>query len=530
MKYIFAFIFCLQGLFGNSQTPFVQGNNTRNNDVRRTDTGISNTIERLRSGYAQFSARNSFQLRYELQSELQAYDFSRTVKAEDSLLSNRIRRFDTLLSNAFKKDSTLRERKFESLLLRQKFKNKRIVADLQVESFRFQLDSFNSILQTFKSPLDSLDKMVKVRAWKEKKITSDADDELIYNHVVEMLMQTSNGTALIRTLTMQYDSLSKHCQYLARIRNSINEIEGMGMDEVSDSILARLLRAYDSSFNVIVSASNKFVNEEKLLRKELDIVMKSLFKSMRDIAFIYKFYKVSDDKPEENLKTLAGITQPIGESGKLVPNISVIGFKNVSSENSNASAQLKLFLGPGNNDKNTISTVYKLFIPEASQFGFMADFSWGFIESSKSFSVNKDTKQPVKKLGINLGAYYLSKGMVRPKDSSTYSVGMIQFKSGLQYVVIGRVLSIYANVNPFFFSDGVEQFQLNFNYDKKLKAFVDFGVNCYLDLAPAAKVSGLFLDFDLGFIVSGESVKSLLPTSDPLIPRIKISLVKGFAF
>lgn len=283
---------------------------------------------------------------------------------------------------------------------------------------------------------------------------------------------------------------------------------------------------FHKKVNEAIEKMNKSIKEgaDKLAKIENEITS-----AQGKIAEIYKKYP-SSKKDKDNMEAIGGITQPLGKMGQLVPSISLLGFNNKSDENSSLVSQLKLFVGTSKEEQATFNSNYKLFIPEMSNFGFTADFGFGFIPSTKSYKIDGEIKQPIKKLGINIGTYYLSKSLTMPKDSSEFNVGTLQFKAGLQYILIGKVLSVYSNINSFFITNGVDKFQQSFNYDKKLRSFVDFGLECYLELADRSKAGGLFIDFDLGFIVAGGDVKSLVPGNDPLIPRIKISLVKGFKF
>ena len=92
-------------------------------------------------------------------------------------------------------------------------------------------------------------------------------------------------------------------------------------------------------------------------------------------------------------------------------------------------------------DTNSSSYTSKFFIPEASQFGFTADFNFGFLPASIDVTGNSK-----KLIGINLSFYYLQKQLTtRDSLRSVFSTGMIQVKTGLEIIVVRNALSVYGN-------------------------------------------------------------------------------------
>jgi len=394
-------------------------------------------------------------------------------------------------------------------------------------------DALNSIISgvdKLNSDVQALDKAVKDMNWVQEKLLVGEDNKADKQYYVKMGKFIDKAEQAATEMTKPIEGLKSDLASLKEKKDQIGVILGLGQNEQLYKNLDILFKSVDSINKIIdgkIKQLKEGVNKNGLVLKDAETVITT---SRDEIIKVYKKYESSTGKQENNLQAIAGITQPLGRQGQLVPNISILGYKSVSNENSSMSSQLKLFVGANSQDQNTFNSNYKLFIPEMSTFGFTADFSLGFIPSTKSYVINKDLNQPIKKLGINLSSYYLGKSLNKLKDSTSFNVGVLQFKTGFQYILIGKVLSVYGNVNSFFIANGIDDFKENFNYDKKLRGFIDFGLECYLDLITNSKDGGLSIDLDLGFISAGGDVKSLVPGSDPLIPRIKLSIVKGLNF
>jgi predicted nucleic acid-binding Zn-ribbon protein len=408
---------------------------------------------------------------------------------------------------------------------------------LQSEIVNFRYSKYNDALTNITNSINELDKNVqgldaglKEMKWVENKLLDESDnkaDRLLY---IDMGSRKTEAIMAVAELKKPLEELRATLILFKQKIDRISSAMSFGINKGIENVLNAEFKSVDSlnkDVNTKIIALEKITKEKTTTLKQAEEVITG---NQRKIVELYKKYTAKTDDDTKDVQAIAGITQPLGKQGQLVPTISILGFKSVSDENSSVSSQLKLFVGANAQDQKTFNSNYKLFIPEMSTFGFTADFSLGFIPSTKSYKVDEVLKQPIKKLGMNLGAYYFNKSLNRLIDSSEFSVGELQFKAGLQYIVIGKVLSIYANVNSFFITNGVDKFKESFSYGKKLVGFIDFGLDCYLDLVDKSKGGGLYIDFDLGFISAGGDVKGLVPGGDPLIPRIKISLVKGFKF
>jgi hypothetical protein len=367
------------------------------------------------------------------------------------------------------------------------------------------------------------DEWIKQRWREDGKTLNRSDDSLLflaYSKITLSLDEANRGyNTLLPVVKQATDSLNG----LQRQEEKISSILSLGYVSALLTPLQQMVTALDRSMN-------SYNESIKFLNKQLDATgnlvndkQNGYLEGEQTIKNIYSKYKVDEKQESGDMKALASFTQPVADEGKLVPQISILGFRQKNLPNQSFAYNLKLFVS-SSETKSVINSEYRFFIPEASTYGFMADFSFGFLPIP-----NNDNKQTIKTLGLNGGAYYLGKSLVRIKDSTTYNIGLLQFKLGMQYILIPHVLNIYANLNPFFVANGNESFSKVYNgYTKRLNMFTDFGVECYLELTK--KQNDFFLDFDLGFISKGGDVSSIMITQDAVIPRIKVGLVKSFNF
>lgn len=428
--------------------------------------------------------------------------------------------------------------KAKESLSKKLFSTEKEILILTNEGYALQIKNFNYSMSDIKDTINILNKYlekveennIKLRIWRENKFLGVDDDREVLDLYTKMVLQNDEGKKSVKELQSNIEAIEKQIKEFEKNKDKIDIIIGIDSNLTLKNTLTKLI---EDQKRLQIDINNKLYGLTKNLkptREKLEKIQSEINNNQQTIVKIYKAYKNVEAPKDDNIKTIAGITQPLSEQGRLVPNISVLGSRLIKGENNFRTAQIKLFVAPTTGEKTQFNNAYRLLIPEASSYGFLADFSFGFIPSNESYKADKDTGQPAKKLGLNLSAYYLDKVLSR-KDSSTFNTGMLHFKVGVQYIVIGKVLSVYTNINPFYLTNGVNDFQANYSgYENKLRSFVDFGLNAYLDLSPQTKQNDLFIDLDLGFIVVGGDVQPVVSTSDPLIPRIKVSLVKGFRF
>ncbi|MFN0174965.1 MAG: hypothetical protein ACKVU0_09985 [Saprospiraceae bacterium] len=548
MQNIFHFVVLLllcNTCFG--QSPFVQANNSNATSNRRLDTIQVDFTPSSEDTKNLSIPTNNYYLTINLSDTINAQkkaaeNYERkgdVIKNLEQLSQRKELKQDTSLLNviaSLKKDLETSKKESERLIKSQStiennyfdLANQKII--IQLSEFNYRIVKADTIINTLNNKMEKVEEnTIKLRTWRLDKVLQKSDDTELLDLYTKMVREIDKGKNIIEDMQSDIKAIKEKVKEYEKIKDKINVIVEIGGSLLLKDTITKLIENQNKLQQDII---NKFSALEKKIssNEKLKHVQDEINNIQNSIAKIYKSYKTIEGPKDDNVKAIVGITQPLSEQGQLVPNISVLGYKEVKGENSHRSAQLKLFTAPSTGEKTLFNNAYRLLIPEASSYGFLADFSFGFIPSDNSFKADKDIGQPVKKLGLNFSAYYLGKTLAK-EDSSTFNTGMLHFKIGMQYVVIGRVLSIYSNINPFYLTNGVTDFQDTYtSYENKLRSFVDFGLNAYLNLSPEAKQNDFFIDLDIGFIAVGGDIKSIVATTDPLIPRIKITLVKGFRF
>lgn len=432
------------------------------------------------------------------------------------VLNQKIIQYESKLEELKKQNSTI----IDSLQY-QTIQLKHGQAKLQLELVEHTIKQLKDSLVKQNEKIDALEKIWVKQEWRvNNKIISREDDSLMFILFGKLTLQINAMKTKYDQLQPQLDSIEIH---FSQLKNKEQKLGNMLESGVFKALEGWLYYANNEieKLNKTFAAEVKNFNNNVLTTVNIISEKQKEYNTIEnEIKNIYKKYKEDQKDESGDLKAIANFTQPIADEGKLVPQITVLGFKEENSPNKVVAYNLKLFVS-ASETKSTINSEYRIFIPEASTYGFMADFSLGFAPIAGTVKG--------KRLGINFGGYYLGKSIIRSKDSTSFNIGLLQFKTGIQYIVVKNALSIYLNFNPYFVANGNQNFKSVYtDYSNKLNLFTDFGVDCYLNLAKSQK--DFFLNFDLGFITKGGDVSSIIKNEDVLIPRIKIGLVKSFGF
>lgn len=271
--------------------------------------------------------------------------------------------------------------------------------------------------------------------------------------------------------------------------------------------------------------SQGFIQEQQTntnFQKQYEAYRAHFQANLSKVQQISEKYKPKETKQSSDASVLANFIQPLNQSSSLIPAIDIFAYQKFGNEDVGMLGQVKLFLAAPGNDTNKLAYSTRLFIPEASQLGVMADFLFGFIPSGKKNSRNE------KLLGIGFSFYYLQKQLLATDSTkSPFSTGVIQLRSGFELTLIRNALLVYGNLNGFYLGKGVEQFQKYYSKDNSFKWFGELGLRSYLNLQSNAKISILL---DLRFIPVGNTVGNITGTLDKFIPLFKLGIVKDFDF
>ncbi len=164
----------------------------------------------------------------------------------------------------------------------------------------------------------------------------------------------------------------------------------------------------DSIIHANIAASKAKLNSSlKAFKDANDKFKKTYDKYISDykagIAFVQSKVKPkAENSSSTDASLLANITKPLNQNAALIPDINIFAAQAVELQDVGMLYQAKLFVAGTGSDTNNLNSASRLFIPEASQLGFMADVTFNFIRATNTAS-SKD-----KKMGINFGFYYRS--------------------------------------------------------------------------------------------------------------------------
>jgi hypothetical protein len=157
-------------------------------------------------------------------------------------------------------------------------------------------------------------------------------------------------------------------------------------------------------------------------------------------------------------------------------------------------------------------TLENLLFEEFSSFGFISNFSYGFLSDN-----DKKTK-----MAVNFGINYLGKNLQK-EDTADFNTSVFHFKIGPELAIDPKRLSLYINFNWLTVADNVATFEKKFVIPNKLFRFTDCGARFKLNML---NNQSTFLDVDLGFIINSNDAKLITKTNDLVIPRIKIGITQ----
>lgn len=411
-------------------------------------------------------------------------------------------------------EETIKKEHSEKLVLDDK------VRDLVVEKYTEYLKVLDKELAEYKKEIDK--NLTRAEKGFDTIYRSNGGN---YQHAIDSI----NHRISSRTIKIR-DKLTGIMPQRNEIETNITELTKLKNDLIiyatsSDSIYIRTdatIKKAEATGGTFIAVKEKFVADYNLY---VDTTNNDI-KALNNIAEKIKNDITTEATQAETISALGGINAILGDQGVLAPNVSIVGQKKFSSDaTSSFYGEVKLFIG-GNDDDKKNTGVNRLFIPDASTYGFMTDFTFGFIGSNKNSKYDILTKQYEQKLAINVGVYYLGKRL-RPDTLTDFTTSLFHVKLGFQYIIIPHVLSTYINTNQILVTTNIKKFEKYYSGAKTMRSFTSFGLQSYLELNDK-KDFHLFVD--LGFVKINDDVNSWLNSSDSVLPNVKLSLVKTFSW
>lgn len=282
-------------------------------------------------------------------------------------------------------------------------------------------------------------------------------------------------------------------------------------------------------------------NELNKLWKDLALDSANLSEKLRDDTAQYgsakKLYQttlenyVKEIKKKENkdpaeFGAFPQLTSILGKR-ETIPQLQLYGSYSHENRSTSTEANLGLSFAPKAPPEET--NLYSIFIPSASTFLINSNFTFGFWTNGLS-SEGKDSL--VKRLALHLGFNYAGKNILYDTAKSKVSINSSIFytKVGVEFGVLPKRFSIYANINTATLFDKVDNFKAATNINSKFFGFIDWGAKFYLDPTPSAKLDdGLFIYLNTNFLINGGDVKRVTKSNDLVIPSIQVGMVKRLA-
>jgi hypothetical protein len=434
-------------------------------------------------------------------------------------LGKEIKTLKTELKTALEKSEKSNSEKFELYdriynSLVEKYKSYISSLDEELEKYKQEIDKNNIQLGGNKDEIPVPENVATKGAATKPPRYNISQQTLI---IQQKLQNVIEQREVVNTLFLEF----KNAQNFIKNHLASKSYLDMSSDE-KDKSRASLYISLSQSDVKLNDEYNKLVTNKKAFATDYDAYVVIINKFIDDLN--KAAIEQNENGSAENISALAGINKVFGDQGALIPNISVIGSKKFKSDlNSSFYGEVKLFVG-GIDDNKKNTGVSNLFIPEASTYGFMTNFTLGFIPSNQNARKNKETNNYEQKLAVNLGVYYLGK-KIQPDTVTSFNTNIFHVKIGLQYILIPHVLSAYINSNYMLAVTNISEFEKYYKEIRKVKSFTSFGIESYLELN---KKSDFHLLINLGFVNINDDVKSWLNTSDAVIPNVKLSIVKTF--
>lgn len=204
----------------------------------------------------------------------------------------------------------------------------------------------------------------------------------------------------------------------------------------------------------------------------------------------------------------------------VIPTINVWATQKVS--NSKGQVSFDAFIGISKPDSLLYNSGLKLFLPEASQYGFSFKGQHLIVKKDKDISSSKSS------LFFNWQANVLGKtfSFTDPvtNDKSDESSMCFHPKLGLDLVVAKGLIDFYGNVNGLIRLTNVEKFDAFFTNKKDVSLFLDAGFGITANLEKGQDPKNIVY-LQLGSIFKGMDANNFLKTKDLLVPVFKVTLL-----
>ncbi|HRH48737.1 MAG TPA: hypothetical protein PLP23_08295 [Panacibacter sp.] len=384
------------------------------------------------------------------------------------------------------------------------------------------LNNYQLTYNVFKSTLDSFSvqiKNVKDQSYKNYLLARDYKSYLDSSKIFKDKNAYQNGIAEVQ---MKFVSLYEDIKNdKTELTNLSNRLENVKINELKDghniyeldSILKVTWKYLSAGASNIDKKIKNDTSEFARITNEYNNLIKEQVLTK----------EIPNNQKESEYGALPQATTILGKR-EVITQLQLYGSYSTQTKNNSFEANLGLSFSPSNSPDT--SNLYDIFIPTASKFLIFSNFTYGFWTTNEGSKTNVDS---AKRLGIKFDFAIAGKNLIfdTTKTAKAISSTVFYAKSGLEFGVIPKRLSIYGNVNTVTILDKIAEFQAATGLQSKFYGYLDCGAKFYLDPTPNAKADdGLYIYSNINCIINSGDVKRITKSNDLVIPSIQIGLVK----
>ena len=390
-----------------------------------------------------------------------------------------------------------------------------IATGLLLNNYQLTYNVFKSTLDTFSVQI----KNVKDQAYKNYLLARDYKSYLDSSKIFKDKNAYQNGIAEVQ---MKFVSLYEDIKNdKTELTNLSNRLENVKINELKDghniyeldSILKITWKHLSADASNIDKKIKNDTSEFARITNEYNNLIKEQVLTK----------EIPNNQKESEYGALPQATTILGKR-EVITQLQLYGSYSTQTKNNSFEANLGLSFSPSNSPDT--SNLYDIFIPTASKFLIFSNFTYGFWTTNEGSKTNVDS---AKRLGIKFDFAIAGKNLIfdTTKTAKAISSTVFYAKSGLEFGVIPKRLSIYGNVNTVTILDKIAEFQAATGLQSKFYGYLDCGAKFYLDPTPNAKADdGLYIYSNINCIINSGDVKRITKSNDLVIPSIQIGLVK----
>lgn len=307
----------------------------------------------------------------------------------------------------------------------------------------------------------------------------------------------------------RYDLFKEHRDKFQTTKANVEalnkfEVFSIGIDSINNAVLESLKKIEISKADYD-SSKAKFLKSHELVKKEVE-----------------NFYVTNVVKKSEGLSKNDALKISNNFLNDLIitPTLTLLGSNNNTSKNVYRETGLSIGVVSDKVAQNNLS----FFYADLSSFKVNAGFNFYLQKLADSAYVQADDRGVI---GFNFDLSFLGKRYFTDttKVKESFNTTAFFLKTGVEIVIIDKILSGYSNVKAFAPVSGFEPFREYKKNNQTLYSTIDFGFNFLLN--PMDKGNDLKILLNLNFLINNNDVKVFTKYDGFLVPSVKIGFSKS---